>query len=182
MRRYSIDAISVGCSKSCIIFASILRLAASISKLTCTVFFIFFLADHSRPANQLFLVFGDAVSVNFPADKKPFCRGRLQHVDEDATLLSVLRVVLGDNESFATLRFRDLTKQEKIGTMSFFTSSSKTIKRSSSRRSLETANSNSLHLRGQPSNTHVHAAWATLATTFFWQRGYRYQSYCSLLL
>ena len=40
-----------------------------------------------------------AVSVNFPADKKPFCRGRLLHVDEDATLLSVLWVALGENES-----------------------------------------------------------------------------------
>ena len=76
-----------------------------------------------------------AVSVNFPAGKKPFCRGRLLHVDEDATLLSVLRVALGDNDSFASLRFRDLTKQEKTSAMSFFTSSSKTIKRSSSRRS-----------------------------------------------
>ena len=41
-----------------------------------------------------------AASVNFSADKKPFCRGRLLHVDEDATLLSVLGVALGDNESF----------------------------------------------------------------------------------
>ena len=41
------------------------------------------------------------VAVCFPADKKPFCRGRLLHVDEDATLLSVLRVALGDNESLA---------------------------------------------------------------------------------
>ena len=40
-----------------------------------------------------------AVSVNFPADKKPFCSGRLLHVDEDATLLSVLLVALGDNKS-----------------------------------------------------------------------------------
>ena len=44
------------------------------------------------------------VAVNFPADKKPFCRGRLLHVDEDATLLSVWRVPLGDNESLLTLR------------------------------------------------------------------------------
>ena len=48
-----------------------------------------------------------AVSVNFPADKKPFCRGRLLHVDEDATLLSVLRVALGDNEFL--LRFASET-------------------------------------------------------------------------
>ena len=31
--------------------------------------------------------------------KKPFCRGRLLQVDEDATLLSVLWVALEDNES-----------------------------------------------------------------------------------
>ena len=37
--------------------------------------------------------------LNFPADKKRFCRGRLLHADEDATLLSVLRVALGDDES-----------------------------------------------------------------------------------
>ena len=37
-----------------------------------------------------------AVSVNFPGDKKPFCRGRLLHVDdEEATLLSVWQVALG---------------------------------------------------------------------------------------
>ena len=48
-----------------------------------------------------------AVSVNFPADKKPFCRGRLLHVDEDTTLLSVLRVALGDNEFL--LRFASET-------------------------------------------------------------------------
>ena len=47
-----------------------------------------------------------AVSVNFPGDKKPFCGGRLLHVDdEEATLLSVWQVALGDNElSNYTLR------------------------------------------------------------------------------
>ena len=55
-------------------------------------------------------------------------------MDEDATLLSVLRVALGDNESLnSTLRFltpensrellRQVTKQDKTGTMSFFTTS-----------------------------------------------------------
>ena len=61
------------------------------------------------------------------------------------------------------LNSRDLTKQEKTGAMSSFTSSSKTIKRSSSRRlrkKLETADSSSLFVRmcyvcGQPSNTHA---------------------------
>ena len=42
-----------------------------------------------------------AVSVNFPVDK-PFCRGRRLRVDEDATLLSMLRVALGDNMSLHT--------------------------------------------------------------------------------
>ena len=47
-----------------------------------------------------------AVSVNFPGDKKHFFRGRLRHVDdEEATLLSVWQVALGDNElSNYTLR------------------------------------------------------------------------------
>ena len=41
-----------------------------------------------------------AASVNFPVDKKLFCRARLLRLDEDATFLSVLRVALGDNESW----------------------------------------------------------------------------------
>ena len=64
------------------------------------------------------------------------------HVDEGmayATLLLVLQIALGDNDSlnFTPSHFnsRDLMKHEKTGAMSFFTSSSKTIKRSSSQRS-----------------------------------------------
>ena len=56
-----------------------------------------------------------AVSVNVPADKNPFCRGRLLHLDEDATLLSVLRVALGDNESLIyALRFQ-LQRPDEAG-------------------------------------------------------------------
>ena len=78
-----------------------LRLAASTStsKLTYRSFIIFW-PIRSRPANQLFFVYGDASDsiCQLPHAKKPFCRGRLLHVDEDATLLSVLRVALGDHE------------------------------------------------------------------------------------
>ena len=60
-----------------------------------------------------------AESVNFPTDKKPFCRGRLLHVDGDATCCGLL----GDNEALHASHFnsRDqfLTKQEKTGAMSF---------------------------------------------------------------
>ena len=45
-----------------------------------------------------------AVAVN-SADKKHVCSGRLLHVDKDATLLLVMKVTLGDNESLtSTLR------------------------------------------------------------------------------
>ena len=42
-------------------------------------------------------------------------------MDEDATLLSVLRVAIGDNKSLHASHFnsRDLTKQEKTGAVSF---------------------------------------------------------------
>ena len=64
------------------------------------VFFVFW-PIRSRPANQLFLVYGDASGsiCQLPRGQKAFCRGRLLHGDEDATLLSVLRVAPGDNES-----------------------------------------------------------------------------------
>ena len=84
-----------------------LRLAASISKLTYRSFFFFFCRFVLA---QLISCFSSteipvAVSVNFPAEKKPFCRSHLLHVDENATLLSVLRVALGDNETLnSTLR------------------------------------------------------------------------------
>ena len=130
-----------------------------------SVFFIFFRPIRSRPANQQFLVYGDAsgcISVNFLADKKPFCRGRLLHLDEDATLLSMLQVALGDNKSLhaSHLNFRDQTKQEKTGAMSFFTSSWKTIndqaKLEPKNKKLETSASRSLHVRTWPTVQHTH--------------------------
>ena len=53
--QYSIDATSVGCSKSCIIFAFCDFLLQRHIGL-----FLFFWLIHSRPANQLFLVYGEA--------------------------------------------------------------------------------------------------------------------------
>ena len=114
------------------------------------------------------------VAVNFPAGKKPFCRGRLLHVGEDATLLSVLRVALGDNVGgFAHashLNSRDLTKQ-KTGAHVFNHIIVEHDQAELESKKLETTDSSSLHvdLRGQPSQ-HTRAAWVTLATTFFWQR------------
>ena len=59
-----------------------LRLAASTStsKLTYRSFFIFW-PIRSRPANQLFFVYGDASDsiCQLPHVKKPLCRGRLLH-------------------------------------------------------------------------------------------------------
>ena len=66
-----------------------LGLAASTSKLTCR-YFSFFWPIRSCPAliscfSSTYTAMPVAESVNFPADKKPFCRGRLLHVDGDAT-------------------------------------------------------------------------------------------------
>ena len=143
VRRYSIDATRF-------LSAAANRASFRFFETCCFNFetdmsvFLIFWPIHFLPANQLFLVYGDASGsiCQLPRGQKPFCRGRLLHVDEDATSRErspVLGVALGDNESLNyTLRISiqelDLTKQEKTGAMSFFTSSSKTIKRSSSRR------------------------------------------------
>ena len=81
-----------------------LRLAASTSKLDMSVFFYFFGLFVLAQPISCFSSTVMPVAVNFPADKKPVCRGRLLHVGEDTTLLSVLRVALGDNESLLMLR------------------------------------------------------------------------------
>ena len=97
-----------------------------------------------------------AVSVNFPADKKPFCRRRrLLHVDEDATLLSVLRVALGDNESFcnASLQRPDEAGEDRCHVC--FHIIVENDQAELEPKMLETANSSSLHQRGQPSNTNA---------------------------
>ena len=96
------NAISVACYKSCIIFAS-WDLLLQLRNWHVGLFHFFgrfilaqLISCFSTTAVPV------AGFVNFPADKKlAFCRGsgRLLHVDEDATLLSVLRVALGDNES-----------------------------------------------------------------------------------
>ena len=110
------------------------------------------------------------VSVNFPADKKDFFRGRLLHVDEDATFLSVLRVALGDNESL--LRFASETWRTRRRPVPCLFAHHRR-KRSSGARA-EEARDNGLELVTPtwPTVPHTRAAWATLATTFFRQRGY----------
>ena len=167
------NAISVGCSKSCITFAFFLRLPASTSKLTYRSF-LFFWPIRSRPANQLFLVYGEASGsiCQVPCGQEPFCRGRLLHVDEDATLLSVLRVALGDNESLNST-LRTLAPETRRSTSrrrpAQCLSSHHRGTRSSEARSKE-ARDSGLELVTSTWSTvqHTRAAWATLATTFFW--------------
>ena len=91
---------SVSCSKSCIVFASCPLLLQLRTWYIDLFFFLF-----PFVVAQLISWFSSAVipvaaSVNFPVDKKLFGTGRLLRVDEDATLLSVLRVALGDNKSW----------------------------------------------------------------------------------
>ena len=158
-----------------------LRLPASTSKLTCRSF-SFFWSIRSRPADQLFLVYGDASGSIKILSTSPRRSSLLQRTSSargrGCHIALVLRVALGDNKSLnydvhaSHFNSRDLTKREKTGAMSFFTSSSKTIKRSSNRRtrsSRQRIQARFTYERGQPSNS-------TLATTFFWQRGNRYQS------
>ena len=131
------NAISVDCSKSCITF-SLLTTCCFNFETDMSVFFVFFFGRFFLA--QLISCFSSTampVAVYLstsPRIRSLFCRGRLLHLDEDATLLSMFRVALGDNESLNYTLRRDLMKQEKTGAMSFFTSSSKTIKRSSSQR------------------------------------------------
>ena len=122
-----------------------------------SVFFIF-LPIRSCPA--LISCFSSsampvAESVKFPADKKPFCRGCLLHVDGDGTCCR-LRLEITSFEFHAShFNSRDLTKQENQRHV-FFTSSSKTIKWSSRRRSSRQQTSTRArytYVRGQPSNT-----------------------------
>ena len=156
-------------------FAS-LRLAASTSKLTCRSS-SFFWPVHSHPENQLFLTYGDvsgSIRLSTPPPPPPPRTGSLLAEDVFCTWTRmphhdwspVLGVALGDNESLhvhaSHFHSRDLTKQEKTGALSFFTSSSKTIKRSSSQREvrdtgleLVTGMVRTLRIRGQTSNTHV---------------------------
>ena len=104
-----------------------------------------------------------------PRTKSPFCRGRLLHLDEDATLLSVLRVALGDNESL--LRFASETWRSRRRPVPCLFSHHRR-KRSSGARAEEARDSGLELVRGTPTwptVQHTRAAWATLATTFFWQ-------------
>ena len=80
-------------------------------------------------------------------------------MDEDATLLSVLRVALGDNESLnyihaSHFNSRDLTKQEKTGAMSFLKFhiivENDQAELEPKNKKLETADSSSLHIRTWP--------------------------------
>ena len=150
------------------------RLNGSTSKLTYPSF-LFYWPIRFCPANQLFLVYGDAsCSICQPSprgpDKTPFCRGRLLHVDEDATLLSMLRVALGDNhdnESLISTRLSPETWQRwRRPAPCLFCLIIEHDQAELEPKKLETADSSSLHLA---SAQHTRAARMTLATTFFRQ-------------
>ena len=120
-----------------------LRLAAATSKVIISVFYIFW-PIRSCPANQLFLVCGDASGsiCQLPRRQKAFFA---EEVFCTWTMMPLWHFAIGVAGcawrkrvfEIQTSHFnsRDLTKQQKTGAMSFFTSSLKTIKRSSSRRS-----------------------------------------------
>ena len=139
-----------------------LRLAASTSKLTRRSFSSFW-PIRSCPA--LISCFSstampEAESVNFPADKKPFCRGRLLHVDGDATCCG-LRLEI--TRLWITRFAFKLQRPDEAGEDRrhvFFTSSSKTIKRSSRRRSSrQRTRARYTYVRGRPSNITSSRKW-----------------------
>ena len=104
----------VGCSKSAIIFVScdlLLQLRNWHMHVGLLHFFgRFVLAQLISCSSSTAIPV--AVSVNFPAwTRILFSRGRLLHVVEDATLLSVFRVTLGGNESFMHYTLRILTPE-----------------------------------------------------------------------
>ena len=173
--------ISVGCSKSCINFTS----CDLLLQLRNWHVGLHFLGGRfcSRPANQLFLIYGDASGSisQLPSGQEAFCRGRLLHVDdEEATLLSAWRVALGDNE-LSNYTLRILTPETWRSRRR--PAPCHRRKRASGARAEEARDSGlELVTRTWLTVQHTRAAWATLATTFFWQQGYRYQSYCYLLL
>ena len=164
VRRYSIDATwflsAAGCSTSWIIQVRFLRLAASTSKLTCG-FISFFWPIRSCPA--LISCFSStampvAGSVNFPADKKPFCRGRLLQVDGDATCYGLRLEITSLWIHASHFNSRDLTKQEKTGAMFFFHIIVENDQAELKAEKLETADSSSLHVRTWPTVQHTRAA------------------------
>ena len=160
------------------------RLAASTSKLICQSS-SFFWPIRSCPANQLFLVYGDAsgcISVNFLRIRSLFAEDvfctwtRMPHCSRCCGLRLEIT-------SLWITRSTETWRSRRRPAPCLFSHHRR--KRSSGARAEEQeagqrTRARYTYVRGQLSNTH--AAWATLATTFFWQRGYRYQSYCSLHL
>ena len=142
------------------------------------VFFIFFADSFSPTLISCFLSTARpvAVSVKFPSDKKPSCRWRLLYVDEVATLHSVLRVALEDNESLnSTFRiltpetWRSTSRRRRVQCFSpshrgTWSSGARAEEAPDSELELVTRTSCSMWSNVQ----HTRSAWATLATAFFW--------------
>ena len=114
-----------------------------------------------------------AVSVNFTADNKPFCRGPLLHVDEDATLLSVLLFALGVKIESLNFTLHILTPETRRSRRRpapcLFSHHRRTR---SSGAQFEEARDSGLELVADtwPIVHHTRSTWATLATTFFRQQ------------
>ena len=95
-----------------------------------------------------------AVSVNFPADKKPFCRGRFLHVDEDATLLWCCGLRLEITSfCYASLQRPDEAGEDRCHV--FFHIIVENDQAELEPKKLETADSSSSHQRRQSSNTYA---------------------------
>ena len=155
VRRYSIDGAR---------FLSAATHRASFSLLTTccvnfetdmSVFFIF-LAIRSCPA--LISCFSStamrvAEYVNFPADKKPFCRGRLLHVDGDATCCG-LRLEI---KRLYTLRILtpETWRSRRRPAPCLFHIIVENDQAELKAKKLETADSSSLHVRTWPTVQHT---------------------------
>ena len=163
-----------------------LRLAASTSKLTCRSF-SFFLADSFLPsANQLFLVYGDASGriCLLPRGQEAFLQ-RMSSPRERGG--HVLRVALGDNESRFAFTPETWRSSWRGSAPCLFSHHRR--KRSSGAQAEEAWDSGPelvtrtcTYVANRPTHTRGLGDSSALARTFFWQWGYRYQSYCFLLL
>ena len=165
MRRYSIDGTQ---------FLSAATHRASFSLVaTCCFNFetdmsVFFIFWPIRSCPALISCFSCAAmpvaeSVYFPADKKPFCRGHLHHVDEDATCCG-LRLEIMSHASHLLQRPDEAAGENRHHV--FFH-----IIVENDQAELETADSISLHVHVRTWRTvqctRAAPAWATLV---LWQR------------
>ena len=143
-----------------------LRLAASTSKLTCTVFFIFFWPIRSRPANQLFLVYGDA-----SGSICQLLRGQkalLQRTSSARTRTPHCSRCCGLRLEITSLCYASLQRPDEAGEDRRHVFFHIVEKRSSGARAEEAQDSGlELVTPTWPTIQHTRAAWATLALTFF---------------